>query len=36
MDRLENEMRTGFVKSAAGHEQIVGLLNHVITRLDDE
>jgi hypothetical protein len=36
MDRLQNEMRTGFATSAAGRGQIVGLLNHVIARLDDE
>jgi hypothetical protein len=34
--RLENEMRTGFATSVAGDEQIVGLFNHVIARLDDE
>ncbi|MDN5857492.1 MAG: hypothetical protein L0H84_02620 [Pseudonocardia sp.] len=33
---LENEMRTGFATSAAGQEQIVGLLDHVIARLGDE
>jgi len=42
-DRLEDEVRAGFAQlrskfdqTAAGHEQIVGLLDHVITRLDDE
>jgi predicted nucleic acid-binding Zn-ribbon protein len=35
-DQLESEMRSGFAKSAAGHEQIVGLLNHVIARMDGE
>jgi hypothetical protein len=42
-DQLENEMRTGFGdvrakldQSAAGHEQIVGLLDHVIDRMDQE
>jgi hypothetical protein len=29
-------MRTGFATSVAGDEQIVGLFNHVIARLDDE
>lgn len=42
-DQLGNEMRSGFTGvrasldlTAAGHEQIVGLLNHVIARMDDE
>jgi hypothetical protein len=34
-DRLEGEMRSGFATTAAGHEQIVGLLNHIISRWDD-
>jgi hypothetical protein len=34
--RLETDMRSGFATSAVGHEQIVGLLNHVIARLDDD
>jgi hypothetical protein len=36
IDRLENKVRSGFATSADGHEQIVGLLNHVIVRLDDD
>jgi hypothetical protein len=42
-DALENKVDTGFAEmrakldvTAAGHEQIVRLLDHVITRLDDE
>ncbi len=42
-DQLENETRSGFTDvrakldlTAAGHERIVGLLNHVIARMDDK
>ncbi len=34
-DQLENEVCLGFATLAAGHEQIVGLLDHVIARMDD-
>jgi tetrahydromethanopterin S-methyltransferase subunit G len=34
-DRLESEMRSGFATAAAGHEQIVVLLNRVLATMDD-
>ncbi len=35
-DQLEQEMRAGFAMTAAGQELIVGLLNTLIDRGDDQ